>query len=54
VVVETNPTNYASRRGIQAAGFEMRHILTVCIFLNLLAITRVVQGGKRRLTGRIL
>lgn len=54
VVVETHPTNHASRRGIQAAGFEMQHILKVCIFLNLIAITRVDQGGKRRLTGRIL
>jgi RimJ/RimL family protein N-acetyltransferase len=54
VVVETHPANHASRRGIRGAGFEMLHILKVCIFLNLIAVTHVDQNGKRRLTGRIL
>ena len=40
VVIDTHPSNQASRRGIEAAGFQFARTVSVWIVLNLFALQR--------------
>jgi hypothetical protein len=40
VVIDTHPANLASRKGIEAAGFQFARTVSVWIVLNLLALQR--------------
>ncbi len=47
-VIETDPDNIASRKGIEAAGFRLRRDISVWIALNWLALQRAVETSGTR------
>ena len=49
IVMETHPENYASRRGIQGAGFRLMRRMKLWIIANSLVVASVDEGGRRRL-----
>jgi RimJ/RimL family protein N-acetyltransferase len=49
ILVETHPTNEASRRGILAAGFEARRRMKIWILFNSVAVAVIEEGSRRRL-----
>ena len=51
VVIETSPENGASRRGIEAAGFQLCREVNAWILLNWLVYQKVIEssGSRRRL-----
>jgi GNAT superfamily N-acetyltransferase len=48
VVIDTHPANQASRKGIEAAGFQFVRTVSVWIVLNLLALQRTEAGHDTR------
>ena len=48
VIIETQPDNHASRRGIEAAGFSLAWEAQVWIVLNWLVVQRVQKLGTTR------
>jgi RimJ/RimL family protein N-acetyltransferase len=41
IIIETSPENYASQRGIEAAGYELQRIMNIWIFFNVLAVATI-------------
>jgi len=41
IIIETNPENYASQRGIEAAGYELQRIMNIWILFNVLAVATI-------------
>jgi RimJ/RimL family protein N-acetyltransferase len=48
VVIDTHPANQASRKGIEAAGFQFLRTVSVWIVLNLFALQRTEAGHDTR------
>jgi hypothetical protein len=47
VVIDSDPRNYASRKGIEAAGFAFARTVNVWIFLNLFALRQTITPAQR-------
>lgn len=41
IILETAPENYASQRGIEAAGYKLQRIMDIWIFFNALAVATI-------------
>jgi RimJ/RimL family protein N-acetyltransferase len=48
IVIETSPDNYASRRGIEAAGFRLRRLIKTVILFNYFAVAAIEENGHTR------
>ena len=48
VVIETFPRNVASRRGIEAAGFQLAYTIKALILFNTIVMAVKTHGSRRR------
>jgi RimJ/RimL family protein N-acetyltransferase len=48
VVIETDPENMASRRGIEGAGFRFCRLASTWTVLNIVALRRTIGSGKNK------
>jgi RimJ/RimL family protein N-acetyltransferase len=51
VLIETKPENYASQRGIDAAGYQLQRIMSIWIFFSVIAFAtiRINSSVSRKL-----
>ena len=53
-VIETDPENAPSRKGIEAAGFRLRREISACILLNWLVLQKVREDTRTKWTLTVL
>jgi GNAT superfamily N-acetyltransferase len=46
ILIETTPKNYASQRGIEAAGYRLQRIMSIWIFFHVIAIATIRTNGS--------